>query len=781
MSWKDRLLGWTPLLRVFADAGCLYTGYLLAGLFCFPGQGMGPVFDGHNLLYLVFLAVAWFIAAAQQNLFQPSRDETLADVINGLCWTFLTSFVVGTFLMAVFVRDGRFDRAFYFSFCLAAFAILAVFRMVVFLAFWNLRALGYHVHRALIIGSNENAERLVKAFIENKRHGYHVRGFLEADPYRSNLLRMFDIPYMGGIDQLQEILASRVIDGVYIALPLRSHYETIREIAHLCEGVGVPVRLVADLFPTKRSKTRIGRKGRVALVSFEPASEAFGGPLLRIMRFAKRLFTAPETILPAAQDAAARAARRFRNRRRVVIRTAQFIVEGGTILAAFVVAEYALGRVPFGFLNTLMLDAPYLVAFGAYWLAQSLRASFWDARRIEHFGSLIIAVSRALGEAFIFCIFVMMILAPEDISHRFLAAFGVAVWAGIVLLHLLIRLAKRLRWSLSIALRRVAIIGANERTLELINNIAQRGRFGYSVVGILDDDAAAMSRIGQTDIPFLGTLDQLSELLQQGTVEELFVSLPLGSHYEAVRRIITTCESYSVTVHLMAELLPLNIATTRLMYFEDIPLLSLSAIPEAQGKLAMKRAFDLLLSSVLIVLAAPIFLSLAILIKLDSKGPVFFRQDRVGHNRRRFKMIKFRSMIDRAEELRNAVENMNELEGPIFKAENDPRLTRVGKFLRRFSLDELPQLFNVWLGEMSLVGPRPPIPMEVEQYTWSEMRRLSVRPGITGLWQVSGRSAVPFKQGVQLDLAYIDTWSLAKDLHILWKTLSVVLTTRGAV
>jgi len=209
--------------------------------------------------------------------------------------------------------------------------------------------------------------------------------------------------------------------------------------------------------------------------------------------------------------------------------------------------------------------------------------------------------------------------------------------------------------------------------------------------------------------------------------------------------------------------------------------LSLSTIPEAQAQLAFKRLFDFVVSSLLILMLLPVlFIPLAILIKLESKGPVFFLQERVGQNQRRFKMIKFRSMVANAEELRAALEAMNEADGPVFKIRKDPRITRIGGFIRKYSVDEFPQLFNVWMGQMSLVGPRPPIPAEVEEYTWSQRRRLSVRPGMTGLWQVSGRSDVGFEEWVELDLTYIDNWSVMQDVMILLKTFGAVVRGRGA-
>jgi lipopolysaccharide/colanic/teichoic acid biosynthesis glycosyltransferase len=195
----------------------------------------------------------------------------------------------------------------------------------------------------------------------------------------------------------------------------------------------------------------------------------------------------------------------------------------------------------------------------------------------------------------------------------------------------------------------------------------------------------------------------------------------------------------------------------------------------------VKRLIDFSVSSLgLLAVGWWLFPIVAALIKLESRGPVFFKQERVGQNGRRFHIYKFRSMVADAEQRKKELEALNEADGPVFKMRRDPRVTRVGSFLRKTSIDELPQLINVWLGHMSLVGPRPPIPSEVEQYSWEQRRRLSVRPGLTGLQQVSGRSDVSFDDWVAMDLAYIDEWSLMTDLQIMLLTVRVVLLGKGA-
>ncbi|MGH9318533.1 MAG: sugar transferase, partial [Vicinamibacteria bacterium] len=213
---------------------------------------------------------------------------------------------------------------------------------------------------------------------------------------------------------------------------------------------------------------------------------------------------------------------------------------------------------------------------------------------------------------------------------------------------------------------------------------------------------------------------------------------------------------------------------------EDVPLLTFSTVPSDSNLLALKRVTDVALSSALLLLASPLFAVVPILIKSTSRGPVLYRQVRCGLNGRRFTFYKFRSMVEGADEQREEIAHLNEAKGPIFKISSDPRVTPVGRLLRKTSIDELPQLINVLKGEMSLVGPRPPLPQEVELYEPWQRRRMSMKPGLTCLWQVSGRSVLTFEEWVDLDLHYIDNWSLGRDFQILLRTIPAVLSRRGA-
>ena len=213
---------------------------------------------------------------------------------------------------------------------------------------------------------------------------------------------------------------------------------------------------------------------------------------------------------------------------------------------------------------------------------------------------------------------------------------------------------------------------------------------------------------------------------------------------------------------------------------DGMPMLAYTRTPSDVVALALKRAFDVLASGFAVLLLSPVLAAIALAIRLESPGPVLFRQRRVGLSGRSFMMLKFRSMYRDAEARLEALRAQNEMSGPVFKMTNDPRVTRVGRFIRRTSLDELPQFLNVLLGDMSIVGPRPPIPAEVRQYKRWQRRRLSVKPGITCIWQISGRNNIDFDRWMELDLEYIDSWSLWGDIAICLKTIPAVLSARGA-
>ena len=280
--------------------------------------------------------------------------------------------------------------------------------------------------------------------------------------------------------------------------------------------------------------------------------------------------------------------------------------------------------------------------------------------------------------------------------------------------------------------------------------------------------------------PILGDAADLEGVLKEHVVDEVFVAGQRDAHHDEMQRAIAVCERFGIPFALPAGGFRFSRAEPK---HKDavadgyVHYLSVRHRPVQQ---AIKRAIDILVSATALALLSPLLLAVAAAVKLTSRGPILFRQVRVGQHGRTFNMLKFRSMVINAEELKAKLAAMNEQQGPVFKMRRDPRITAVGRFIRKYSIDELPQLLNVLRGEMSLVGPRPPIPSEVAKYEAWQRRRLSVRPGLTCVWQVSGRNEITFEQWMYLDMQYIDHWSLRSDLELIARTVPVVLTGRGA-
>jgi exopolysaccharide biosynthesis polyprenyl glycosylphosphotransferase len=280
--------------------------------------------------------------------------------------------------------------------------------------------------------------------------------------------------------------------------------------------------------------------------------------------------------------------------------------------------------------------------------------------------------------------------------------------------------------------------------------------------------------------PILGVASDLEATLKVRVVSTVYLASSEEAHRSAVQESIRICERFGVPFALPANRFRITRAEPRERLTLNDGYVHYVTYRHKPFQLALKRAFDIMASSIALALIAPLLLTVAAVIKLTSKGPVLFKQERVGLRGRPFNMLKFRSMVVNAEELKARLMAQNEQSGPVFKMQRDPRVTAIGRFIRKFSIDELPQFINVLRGEMTIVGPRPPVPGEVAQYEAWQRRRLSVRPGITCVWQVSGRNEIGFEEWMYLDMQYIDNWSLAQDFQLMFKTVPVVLFGRGA-
>ena len=366
-----------------------------------------------------------------------------------------------------------------------------------------------------------------------------------------------------------------------------------------------------------------------------------------------------------------------------------------------------------------------------------------------------------------------------DLSRPFFALFAFnQFWMVAVFRLLLRRYAGHIRRRFHVPIQ-VMVAGTGAGALQVAEELEAASGFGFHFDGFFrlpSETAPASIRLNQ-EYP-VHSIAQLREFLEHRVLDEIIfaveqVDLP------SLQDVFLECDEEGIRTRIALNQFPHVNSEMYLEQLGSVQLLTFSATPHDELRLLAKRIIDVLLAATGLTLVAPVMLLVAVLVKLTSPGPVFFRQLRCGLNGRRFQVIKFRSMVQNAEELRASLEHLNE-KSTVFKIRNDPRFTPIGKWLRRLSLDELPQLWNILRGDMSLVGPRPPIPSEVEKYERWQRRRLRMRPGLTCLWAIEGRDKLDFDTMMRKDLQYIDHWSLALDLRILLRTIPIVLLGKGA-
>jgi exopolysaccharide biosynthesis polyprenyl glycosylphosphotransferase len=322
------------------------------------------------------------------------------------------------------------------------------------------------------------------------------------------------------------------------------------------------------------------------------------------------------------------------------------------------------------------------------------------------------------------------------------------------------------------------VVIADESNEKFIQNIIDHREWGYKIMLIISESQVILDKFSPT-IKVLKKASNLSCIIKSEIVDEVFYCKSLVDKQE-IQNIVYACEEVGVAFRLQSELLTMATTGAELNHFDGIPFITYKNTPSNQYALSWKYISDFLISTVVIVLWMPLMLAIAVIIKATSRGPVVFKQKRVGLHGREFYIYKFRTMLKDAEMLQMTIMDQNEMSGPVFKIKNDPRITRFGKFLRKTSLDELPQFFNVIKGDMSLVGPRPPVMSEVKQYKPWQLRRLSMRPGITCTWQtMPRRNSISFEEWMKMDLQYIDNWSLEKDFLLTVKTIRTVFMGSG--
>jgi len=421
---------------------------------------------------------------------------------------------------------------------------------------------------------------------------------------------------------------------------------------------------------------------------------------------------------------------------------------------------------------------PLLAAFLLVWAVVGYFSTFYRDLELSNPVGLIFNIVNQLGIVLVVIYAGLYLLRRTDISRTYVLLIGAVDFV-------LLLVGRGISYAAAAWMRDklgryhyLLIVGCGKSAREIAAMIQASRAMGLRLVGFVDPDSGdgPAENIGRYQV---FPIDDLGQILQKKVVDEVVFAVGL-QELARLESVIQHCADVGVKTRLQLEFLPAAYSRIYLEKFRDIELLSLSSAPDSELRLFFKRSFDVVLSAVALLLLSPVLASIAAMIRITSSGPVLFRQTRCGLGGRRFTLYKFRSMINDAEQMRAELHLLNELDGPVFKMSDDPRITTVGRWLRRFSLDELPQLWNVLRGEMSFVGPRPAVPEEVAQYQDWQRRRLRMRPGLTCTWVLEGRSHVDFNRWMQLDLKYIDNWSLWLDLKIFLRTIPIVLSGRGA-
>lgn len=450
---------------------------------------------------------------------------------------------------------------------------------------------------------------------------------------------------------------------------------------------------------------------------------------------------------------------------------------------AFALAYVA--RYKLQWLRPVVYQEPYSAYLGQQLLLTLLlvltfhQHKVWRRRRGEAWVDEMSRILSATASGIALMMAISFFTQPTPFSRLLL------VWAMLFIV-VLLGFARLVRhWLLGVLYRRgnlvddVVVVGSGEVGRGVIRTMMARPDLGYRIIGYLDDGTGE-NNIGSGRVPHLGSYRELRNVLSEHpSLHTVFIALP-GDMHRQILAVMRVARAQNVRTQVVPDLLQISLNRVEFNNMSGIPMLGMREVRISRTGLITKRIMDL---SIALLLSIPSLIAgaaIAAAIKLDSEGPVFYSGERIGRDGKPFKMYKFRSMVVGAEEQKLYLQDQNEADGPIFKIKDDPRLTRVGRVLRHTSLDELPQLYNVILGQMSLVGPRPPLPEEVEHYKPWQRQRLSVIGGITGLWQVSGRSDLTFDELCLLDIYYIENWSIPLDVRILLQTVPYVIFGRGA-
>ena len=478
----------------------------------------------------------------------------------------------------------------------------------------------------------------------------------------------------------------------------------------------------------------------------------------------------------------------LKEKSKIVIQVHKFLdifITALAFIGAYFVKKYilpepfqGLTETPSYYIVLLMIIIIWYICFDFF--------GFYTSYRKQTLGKILWNIIKAVSIGMLIMFLCMFILKMEDVSRIMMGMFYVL---NVTLLAICKTFAYKILTyyrQKGYNFRNIVIIGSRERAKDVIGAMGEHLGSGYRIIGCLETDESQLGKEVRNDIMVIGTVEHLGKILLKQTVDELIFAMPLQKIQHS-EEYIAFAEKMGISVRIIPDwqihklMYNPRIASIRFEQFMGLPTMALITTPPNQGELFIKSIFDYSFAIIALILLLPLFLIISIAIKISSKGPILFKQERCGLNGRRFKIYKFRTMFTDAEALRQKMEALNESDGPAFKIKNDPRIIPyVGTFLRKTSLDELPQLINIVKGEMSMVGPRPPIPDEVEKYDVWQRRRLSMKPGLTCLWQITpGRNVVSFNKWMEMDLEYIDNWSLWLDYKIFLGTAKVMLMGSG--
>jgi exopolysaccharide biosynthesis polyprenyl glycosylphosphotransferase len=479
--------------------------------------------------------------------------------------------------------------------------------------------------------------------------------------------------------------------------------------------------------------------------------------------------------------------------REAVIRTSTLVLDGFVVSLAYILASILRRHGLLHFSVSPLFSFPHYAADISLTLNQyvgfmiaavllwcwSLQANgMYQSVRIFSYKKVMwIVIKSAFTTALCFGA-VLYAFKATGVSRLFFLIFGATSFLMILVektaIYFFLHYARKKGYNY----RRLLIVGTGRRAADFIRKLKNHPEWGFHILGVIDDEPSrGIKRVDGADV--IGTLDDIPRILHNDAVDEIVFVVP-RSRLSSVETALHDCETEGVVTTITVDLFDMQIARSAVSEIDGIPLLRFHTTRINEWQLLMKRVMDVVISGLIIILLGPVLLLVAVLIKLTSPGPVFFKQQRLGFHGRKFTLYKFRTMREGAHDILSKVNDPSEMDTPEFRAKKTQWITPLGRIMRKFSIDELPQFFNVFVGHMSLIGPRPTVPDEVEKYKAWQRRRFSMKPGITCLWQVNGRNNIGFEDWMKLDLEYLDNWSLWLDFKILVKTIPVVLFGIGA-